>query len=281
MSESVGMSSCCLSGKVHQGTAAGREETIGGVPTYVSEPENKSKAKTIIFITDIFGYKFNNVRLLADQYAKAGFYTYIPDVVQGDALPEAFLDDVEPKLSVREQLTMVEKAKKTANVGATFGPWLIKHREGVTAPIIDGFVDAVRKDPQTGKIGAIGFCWGGRYAILQAHKRSEFSGDHAVGGVDAVYACHPSLVAIPSDFDPVVRPLSLAVGDKDSLLDAASVEKIKDVLDKKTDVPHEVEVYKDQVHGFALRGDWSSEKDKEAMDAAEKQGIAWFNKHLA
>lgn len=36
-----------------------------------------------------------------------------------------------------------------------------------------------------------------------------------------------------------------------------------------------------QVHGFALRSDWSSEKDRKAMDDAEKQGVEWFNKYLA
>lgn len=46
------MSNCCLSGKVHQGQPAGREDEIGGLSTYISEPENHSKAKSIIFITD-------------------------------------------------------------------------------------------------------------------------------------------------------------------------------------------------------------------------------------
>ena len=127
---------------------------------------------------------------------------------------------------------------------------------------------------------------GGRYAILQAHGRkgnddassSESSG---VGGVDAAYACHPSLVAIPGDFEPVTKPLSLALGTKDSLLDQGSVGKIQDLMAKKTDVPHEIRLYEDQVHGFALRSDWSSEKDKEAMNEAEKQGIDWFNKYLS
>jgi len=41
------------------------------------------------------------------------------------------------------------------------------------------------------------------------------------------------------------------------------------------------QIYEDQVHGFALRSDWSSEKDKEAMDDAEKQGIEWFSKYLS
>lgn len=52
MSQNVGMSSCCLSGKVHQGQPAGREDQIGGLSTYISEPENHSKAKSIIFISD-------------------------------------------------------------------------------------------------------------------------------------------------------------------------------------------------------------------------------------
>ena len=110
-------------------------------------------------------------------------------------------------------------------------------------------------------------------------------------------------MAIPGDFDPISKPLSLAVGTKDSLLDMDSIGKIQDLLAKKTEVPHELQVrlfravvvfawigdkqlipsqiYEDQVHGFALRSDWSSEKDKKAMDDAQKQGVAWFSKYLA
>ena len=102
-----------------------------------------------------------------------------------------------------------------------------------------------------------------------------------VGGVDAAFAAHPSLVAIPGDFDPVSKPLSLALGTQDSLLDTKQIGQIQDTLAKKTDVPHEIRLYEDQVHGFALRGDWSSEKDKKAMDEAEKQAIEWFNKYLS
>jgi dienelactone hydrolase len=128
----------------------------------------------------------------------------------------------------------------------------------------------VRSIPGTNKVGALGFCWGGRYAILAAH-----------GEVDAAFACHPSLVSIPADFEGVTRPLGLAVGDKDSLLDESQISKIKEILNGKKDVPNEVKVYQDQVHGFALRSDWSDEKDKKAMDDAEKQGIVWFEKYLS
>jgi len=274
------MSECCLSGRVQEGTPTGREETIGGLPTYVAEPEDNSTAKSILFIVDIFGWKFANIRLLADEYAKAGFYCYIPDFHQGDSLPLSFLDNVEPNLKTQETLTLADKAKNAAIVPVTLGPWLLKHREGVTRPLIDGFVNTLRTVPGTNKIGAIGFCWGGRYAILQAHGRTESADGTSVGGVDAAYAVHPSLVAVPGDFEPVTKPLSLALGDKDSLLDATARGGIQDCLAKKTDVPHEIRIYGDQIHGFALRGDWSSEKDKEAMDEAQKQGVEWFNNYL-
>jgi len=259
-----------MSGVIQNGTPSGKVETIDGLQTYVAAPKDGSKAKTVIFIVDIFGWEFKNVRLMADNYAKAGFYCYIPDIHKGDSLPIEFLQSVEPPLKDQEQAGLIDKAKNTATVATTLPPWLMRHPESTTKPLISSFIKAVRAIPGTGKIGAIGFCWGGRYTILAAH-----------GVVDAAYACHPSLVAIPGDFEPVTKPLSLALGTKDSLLDQKQCGQILDILAKKTDVPHEIQLYEDQIHGFALRGDWSSEKDKKAMDDAEKQGIEWFNKFLA
>lgn len=119
-------------------------------------------------------------------------------------------------------------------------------------------------------MGTIGFCWGGRYTILSAH-----------GDVDAAAAFHPSLVAVPGDFEGIKNPLYIGVGDKDSLLPEDQMKSIQDFMSKNVSTPNEVEVYPDQIHGFALRSDWSSDKDKKAMDHATKQGIAWFKKYLA
>jgi hypothetical protein len=65
------------------------------------------------------------------------------------------------------------------------------------------------------------------------------------------------------------------------LSDETVVGRIQDLIAKKIDLPHELRMHEDQVYGFALRSDWSSEKDKKAMDETEKSGIEWFNEYLA
>ncbi|KAL8947729.1 MAG: hypothetical protein Q9222_006025 [Ikaeria aurantiellina] len=278
MSEgNIGMSSCCLSGVVHDGKPTGRIDTIGGLDTYIAEPKDGSKTRSIVFISDIFGWAFPNTRLLADQYALAGFYTYLPDFHEGDSLPISSLQNIEPPLKKQATLSVADKAANAA-VTATLGPWLVKHREGVSKPLIDGFINTIRMTPGTDKVGCVGFCWGGRYAILQAHGPSQEPG--VVGGVDAAFTAHPSLLAVPADFDNVNRPLSIALGTRDGLVDEGTRGGIIDIMATKTGVEHEVRLYEGQVHGFALRSDWSSDEDKKAMDEATRQGIEWLDKYL-
>jgi len=157
MSSNVGMSSCCLSGTLQTGTPKGHEEVINGLNVYVSPSPDNSTRRSIIFISDIFGYKLNNTRLLADQYAAAGFFVYLPDFFNGDALPIEFLQDAEPPLKVRETLSIVDKGVKTAKVGVTLGPWLYRHSESVSKPLVEGFVRTVKMTPGTNSVGTIGF----------------------------------------------------------------------------------------------------------------------------
>ena len=52
MATGIGMSNCCLSGKVAEGTPKGREEEIGGISTYVAQPESGSNTQTVVFLVD-------------------------------------------------------------------------------------------------------------------------------------------------------------------------------------------------------------------------------------
>lgn len=62
MSTGVGVSSCCLSGKIAEGKPKGRVEEIAGLQTYVAEPEDGSKTKTIVFIVDSTSFAIHQLR---------------------------------------------------------------------------------------------------------------------------------------------------------------------------------------------------------------------------
>jgi dienelactone hydrolase len=77
-----------VGGSIHTGKPTGAEISFHDLPTYVARPDEGTPEKgIIIFITDIFGWKFANSRLLADRYAKRGGYTvYIPDFMRGQSI---------------------------------------------------------------------------------------------------------------------------------------------------------------------------------------------------
>jgi dienelactone hydrolase len=76
-------------GGVTKNHPKGTETTIHGLPTYVAQPDEGVTPKAIIvFLTDAFGWKFPNNRVLCDHYAKiGGFLVYCPDFMFGTFKP--------------------------------------------------------------------------------------------------------------------------------------------------------------------------------------------------
>lgn len=73
------------SGHLHLGNPTGHITKIANIPTYVT---GSAKSKnTILYLTDVFGYKFPNNQLLADEFAAAGNLVIMPDYLQGDPVP--------------------------------------------------------------------------------------------------------------------------------------------------------------------------------------------------
>ena len=72
---------CCAAGSLHSGTPKGSEVKIHGVNAYVAKPSRNAAPKGIVvIITDIFGWKLPNSRILADKYAeRLNATVYVPD----------------------------------------------------------------------------------------------------------------------------------------------------------------------------------------------------------
>lgn len=52
MTTDIGMGACCMSGVLQQGTPKGMVKEIAGLQTYVAEPEDGDKTKTVIFLVE-------------------------------------------------------------------------------------------------------------------------------------------------------------------------------------------------------------------------------------
>ena len=97
---STKLSSCCVSGHLHSGNPEGKDGEVAGLPSYLTGSNDQ---KVLVFMPDIFGYALpvslirlplllfaevaisQNVRLLADEYAKTGgFKVVVPDFFNGE-----------------------------------------------------------------------------------------------------------------------------------------------------------------------------------------------------
>ncbi|KAI9717649.1 MAG: hypothetical protein M1812_004594 [Candelaria pacifica] len=268
----------CISGFFKDDTPTGRETKIHGLNTYVAEPPSGSPKGIIVIVPDAFGWRFVNNRVLADNYARKGeFLVYLPD----------FMADTAVDPSIMLLLDNFYKSGWWANfmkifyaIQASFHffPFIFHTRDSVTNPVVDKFFTNLRSASTTEHlaIGAAGFCWGGEKVVKLCYAdRVTASGKNLI---DVGYVAHPSKLSIPNDILPIRRPISAALGTRDFQVPVPKIEEIRTILEKKSELKHEVVVYEGAKHGFAVRGDPGSEKGQEQMVEAEDQAVAWFSK---
>lgn len=153
-------------------------------------------------------------------------------------------------------------------------PFMFFNRFSVSKPRISEYFHALRASTDL-KIGAAGYCWGGKFSTLLSH------GERAIGGrplIDAAFTAHPSMLDIPADIVEVNLPYSVAIGTNDMMIGPEALQKFKNSLRGKKDV--ELIVYEVAKHGFAVRGNPLNENEKKQGMQAEEQALRWFSKYL-
>ncbi|KAI0699932.1 alpha/beta-hydrolase [Cerioporus squamosus] len=252
----------CVTGYVHTDTPKGTEIKVANINAYATGDE--ASKRIIVIGADIFGWKFVNTRLLADEYAAKGFRVIVPDFFNGWELPMWTLtsnDPNDPSPSLFKRYVLAPASL------FILVPFVIRNI-GRQVSTLTSIVSALRTAHPDAKIGFVGFCWGGRFAISQNFQ------------FDATVACHPSLVKFPAELDGIKAPFSLAVAETDRMFDRKKAEETEKILKERGLKDVEVVVYEGVHHGWTTRANLADEKQKQGRDNAVKQVVGWFEKYL-
>jgi len=225
-------------------------EKVGGLDCYAIGPKDSKKA--IIVVYDIFGF-WPTTKQGADILAEATKARVVmPDFFRGKPIAQ---EDYPP-----------DTQEKKDAFQAFFGA---QGNFQARKPDADAVADALRKDGAS-KIGIMGFCWGGKFSVLNGGEGSKYA---------AVAQIHPAMVD-PKDAEKLTVPIANFPSKDEPKED---VEKFEAEVQKKPFASEcEYKTYPENHHGWAsARADLKDETNFKAFQDVYQRLANFFNKQLA
>ena len=219
-----------------------RTQTLaGGYKAYVAEPRTRSLKTTVLVIHENRGLN-EHIRDVARRVALAGYRAVAPDMLSPGGGTPANED------SARDMIGKLDMAKSIADAV--------------------GIVDELAKSSRGGKVGAVGFCWGGGFVNRLAV---------AAGGKLAAAVPYYGPAPDPSEALKVQAAMEFHNAGLDDRVNATSFPWITALRNAGKTV--KFFLYDGVNHAF--NNDTSAERyDKAAADLAWKRTLAFFKQHL-
>ena len=219
-----------------------RTQTLaGGYKAYVAEPRTRSLKTTVLVIHENRGLN-EHIRDVARRVALAGYRAVAPDMLSPGGGTPANED------SARDMIGKLDMAKSIADAV--------------------GIVDELAKSSRGGKVGAVGFCWGGGFVNRLAV---------AAGGKLAAAVPYYGPAPDPSEAPKVQAAMEFHNAGLDDRVNATSFPWITALRNAGKTV--KFFLYDGVNHAF--NNDTSAERyDKAAADLAWKRTLAFFKQHL-
>jgi len=257
----------CVSGTLDREPSHGTMLRIGGVEAYVAKPSEETSS-CIVIATDVFGHSLINTQLIADQFAsKTGFMCVVPDLFNGNAVPPSALDAIlegPPK----DLLGSIGHKIKIGLAYLSFIPWILKHNPTKKMPIFDSVLSELKEKFGMKKIGVIGYCYGGKHAVLLA----------ATDKIDAFAVAHPSFLRT-EEIEAINKPGLFLCAEEDPVFPKKASDEAEQIL-KRKDISAKFVHFPGTKHGFAVRGDVTIEHIKLAKEAALEEAVDFFKLRL-
>jgi carboxymethylenebutenolidase len=226
------------------------------IPAYRAMPATSGPFPTMLVIQEIFGVH-EHIKDVCRRFAKLGYYAIAPDLYarQGDATKadiKTILSDIVPK--VPDEQVMADLDASVAFARAS------------------GAAD-------TARLGATGFCWGGRIIWLYAAHTKSVKAAVAFYGLLGGPASPTSALKPINPVDigaTITTPVLGLYGGKDDNIPNALIDMMRDEL-AKAKSPATIVVYPDTPHGFFA--DYRPSYRKPAAEDAWARLQAWFKDH--
>lgn len=216
---------------------------LGALKGHLAKPTGDGPFPAVIVIQEWWGLDAQT-KSIAGRFAKEGYLAFAPDIYHGE-------------------LAQPGDGEKASTLVQKYGP---------NAPKELGTVfDALKSQPEcNGKIGSVGFCFGGRMSLVLSATRP----------LDAVCTFYGG--GMQTVFDQLRANLKAPVlgffGDADRSIPAGTVEEFDKLLDA-VGVEHEVIMYPNSGHAFFRDSDPSVYIPEAAKDAWERTK-KFFRKHV-
>jgi carboxymethylenebutenolidase len=217
------------------------QQLTGGYQAYVAEPRTRSLKPTVLVIHENRGLN-DHIRDVARRLAIAGFRAVAPDMLSLGGGTPANED------TAREAIGKLDLARSVSDAVAMLGE--LSHSS------------------RSGKVGAVGFCWGGGFV----NRLAIAAGDKLSAAV-VYYGPAPD----PSEAPKVLAPIEFHNAGLDDRVNAGSFPWIEAL--RKAGKRVKFLLYDGVNHAF--NNDTSAERyNKPAADLAWKRTLAFFRQYL-
>lgn len=238
-----------------------RDATIAidgdSMPSYVCHPEGPGRAlPAVIVVHEILGLT-EHIRDVARRVAREGYIALAPDLFWNIGEPPDFTD----RASFMRFRRQIDDRK-------------ILHS-------LDAAVDDLRHEPMvdSGRIGIVGFCMGGYYALLETVRNdgiaacADFYGGPLVLEEESEARPHSPLNAAR---DLRVPFLGL-FGEEDQGIPVEHVQRLEKVL-QGTGAPYDIKIYPNAGHAF--HNDTGARYREAAAKDGWRKTVEFFGTHL-